>query len=953
MSQRYAGGLITATQNANYSPIFNGTANYLTLAGAAQYAIATSTTPFTIEAWVRPTAPGSVLFAEEYTGLGNTVAINCSLATAAATETVAGLFPAFGWYNGSAWTTAAASTTPIALNIWSHVAFVFTGSTSKVYINGVDVTKSSSPTPATTWGVTATNGSNWYIGKRWDNTATNLYFKGNINNFRFVNGTAVYTSNFAPPARLSNIANTALLTCQSATIIDNSSYAATITNNGSMIVTDANPFYSPPDPALGAATPGVWTLNQATSAAAKRSWPMYDPEVNLNTAMVHGNGTNGSSNNTFLDSSVNNVTVTRNGNATQGTFTPFSDPAGYWSAYFGGSGNYAVTNSAAFTSSTTTFTVEAWVFLTAAPTGTNPATIGDMSPTAASNNWSFGIPSTLRLTFYWNDGAAKSATGSTRLSLGVWYHIAVSVSGNAITMYVNGVQEILTGTTILTNRSGTTGTIALGQAQTASMIFIGYMSNVSILSGVAKYSSSFTVPSSPLPTNTTGQVFLFGSNNRFYDANTATTAKTVTATGTDVRTIAYSPFYPTYAYTPQVNGGGMAFDGTGDYLSIADTPALEPTTSEFCIEAFFYTATVAAGTAVIIGKRATSAGFGPILIARSTATIRVSLSSNNSSYDIANSVSLGTITTNQWYHVAVYRVGNAWYGSLNGTITTLNASFSSFLADTNDSWLVGSDTNGNGFNGFISNPRFVIGSSVYSGSSAPIPTAPFTPTSSANTQLLLSGTNASIFDNANNTIIETVNTTISTAQNKYGSGTIAFNGTNAYAKLITPFASGANYGPNLIQTRGDFTIEAWVNPTNISAIKTIFYINGGTGSYASVRLDHNASGLLNFLVSFNNASWSINLTTTAITLPSNTWTHLAVVRAGPSMTVYLNGVSILASTTITMANTLYVGLVSVLGAALSTNYTQFFNGYMSDFRVTNYARYLGTFTPPTSTLQNQ
>lgn len=89
---------------------------------------------------------------------------------------------------------------------------------------------------------------------------------------------------------------------------------------------------------LGAATPGVWTLNQAATATAQRTWPMFDPEFNVATGVVHGNGTNGATNNTFLDSSSNGFPVTRNGNTTQGTFTPFSKPAGYWSNYFDGVG---------------------------------------------------------------------------------------------------------------------------------------------------------------------------------------------------------------------------------------------------------------------------------------------------------------------------------------------------------------------------------------------------------------------------------------------------------------------------------------------------------------------------------------------------------------------------------------------------------------------------------------
>ena len=49
-----------------------------------------------------------------------------------------------------------------------------------------------------------------------------------------------------------------------------------------------------------------------------------DSYFNLVSLLLPGNGTNGAQNNTFLDSSTNNFTVTRNGNTTQGTFSPFS-----------------------------------------------------------------------------------------------------------------------------------------------------------------------------------------------------------------------------------------------------------------------------------------------------------------------------------------------------------------------------------------------------------------------------------------------------------------------------------------------------------------------------------------------------------------------------------------------------------------------------------------------------
>ena len=43
-----------------------------------------------------------------------------------------------------------------------------------------------------------------------------------------------------------------------------------------------------------------------------------------NVLLIHSDGTNNKNNHTFLDSSNNNLTITRNGNATQCSFSPFS-----------------------------------------------------------------------------------------------------------------------------------------------------------------------------------------------------------------------------------------------------------------------------------------------------------------------------------------------------------------------------------------------------------------------------------------------------------------------------------------------------------------------------------------------------------------------------------------------------------------------------------------------------
>ena len=59
-----------------------------------------------------------------------------------------------------------------------------------------------------------------------------------------------------------------------------------------------------------------------------------DADFPLVTGLYHFDGSNGAQNNTFLDSSDSGHTLTRNGNTTQGTFSPFSADEGKWGVLF-------------------------------------------------------------------------------------------------------------------------------------------------------------------------------------------------------------------------------------------------------------------------------------------------------------------------------------------------------------------------------------------------------------------------------------------------------------------------------------------------------------------------------------------------------------------------------------------------------------------------------------------
>ena len=94
------------------------------------------------------------------------------------------------------------------LNKWVHIAVSHTGSVCKIYVDGIEKASATTSTvPDNVSGIL-------YIGETGD---TNTYqWNGFISNLRFVNGTALYTSNFTPPiAPLTNVTNTKLLCCQS------------------------------------------------------------------------------------------------------------------------------------------------------------------------------------------------------------------------------------------------------------------------------------------------------------------------------------------------------------------------------------------------------------------------------------------------------------------------------------------------------------------------------------------------------------------------------------------------------------------------------------------------------------------------------------------------------------------------------------------------------------------
>ena len=149
--------------------------------------------------------------------------------------------------------------------------------------------------------------------------------------------------------------------------------------------------------------------------------------------LLHGDGTNGAQNNTFVDGSTNNFTITRTGNVAQGTFSPFSLADGQWSNYFDGSGDYLTLSGGMPSGQGTAFTMECWVYFTSL-SGYNAISRGNLS-----GYFDFGVTSAGAVALD-NTSVVRilnSADGVIKTN--AWYHIAITRSaGNIYKIWVNG-----------------------------------------------------------------------------------------------------------------------------------------------------------------------------------------------------------------------------------------------------------------------------------------------------------------------------------------------------------------------------------------------------------------------------------------------------------------------------------------------------------------------------------
>jgi hypothetical protein len=495
-------------------------------------------------------------------------------------------------------------------------------------------------------------------------------------------------------------------------------------------------------------------------------------------------------------------------------------------------------------------------------------------------------------------------------------------------MFINGK---LVNNFAFTSSKGTSA-LQLGANAGSSQFFGGYLSNIRIVKGgipSAYVTSSttngtqiFTPSTAPFSISdslTAGSVSLLTSqSNRFID--NSSNAFTVTKNG-DVSVQRFSPFSPTTAYSTSVIGGSGYFDGSGDYLTeLTATTALNLSSGDWSISFWVYKTATANGSIVNLYN---SAG--------NTSGLSIWIGSGGVKVDngVSGGVQAGTVVVNAWSYIEVIRSSGTTTIYVNGvsagtTTQTPNASQYGSFGSAADGTLP--------HQGYVTDLRIVKGTAL----SSSVPTAPLT--AITNTSLLLNYTNAGILDNAMMNDLETVgNAQISTSVKKYGTGSLAFDGTGDY---LIPNSSASNLVLGL--GSGDFTVEFWVYFNSGLGSDIVLYDGrplSTNGAYPTLYV--NSSSQLSYVVS------SADRITSASAFSTSTWYHIALARSGTSTKMFVNGTQV-GSTYTDSTNYLSASRRPTIAINGFNETAAALNGYIDDLRISKVARYTANFTAPTS-----
>ncbi|MEI7426123.1 MAG: LamG domain-containing protein [Candidatus Moraniibacteriota bacterium] len=728
--------------------------------------------------------------------------------------------------------------------------------------------------------------------------------------------------------------------------------------------------------------------------------------------LLHADGANDST--SFTDSSMsyaNRKTVTRYGDAKISTA---QSEFGGSSAYFDGTGDYlSVPDSDDWNFGSGDFTIDFW----AKP---NVYHLNDgiannfVYEQGTSNADQFAIlfsNGKFRVSGYSGSSYCEVLGSSDVLSGGIWKHYAVVKTGGMAYLYVNGVFDT-SGVCGIVPNFVTSAYVSTRWNQYAENHWNGYIDELRISKGIARWTSNFTPPTRAYdfkkdyaiydsPVVDAGQTAQWntiswtengvatGDGETPYDStnlvagwNFNETSGTSAVSGGTCGTSCNGTLtnFASTASQDQAAGtgwtannrrwgaGALSFDGSNDYVSVADSDNWDFGTGDFAIEFWLKT---------------NQGGEYPTLFSRTNDEWGVFLRSGNIHFYTPTkgnvAFSSGIVNDESWHYVVITRSGTTLTMYIDGILDYLNATWSDDISS-----VAGLNFGYEGLNtkfvGSLDEVRIYKGRALstneilsnYNAGNIELQTRSgattnpndgtwedWKPSSTgtetavdamdsnntsgdAYTKLLLHGegnNNATGFRDDSlfrKTVAANGDAKISTTQSKLGSSSMYFDGTGDY--LTVPSSGDFDFSTN------DFSIDMWVYSTNFNESKAI--LTKSTANTSGWVLFH-VEKKLRFLAG-NGSNWGTYVDS-ANTLTDNAWNHIGVAQISGVIYYYINGVQ--------SGN--YVPTYPFNGNATTLNIGNWqfggfnFPGYIDELRISKgIARWTSNFTPPTAPYDN-
>ena len=309
---------------------------------------------------------------------------------------------------------------------------------------------------------------------------------------------------------------------------------------------------------------------------------------------------------------------------------------------------------------------------------------------------------------------------------------------------------------------------------------------------------------------------------------------------------------------------------------------------------------------------------------------------------------------NTWHHFAVVRNSNTILFYIDGTLsysTALTGTIA-YPSGTTDLKIGFGYLSTTSFTaGYIADLQLINGTALYTGSTMTIPDTPFV-MNPANTVFRFKPYKSS-YEEAGPNSYTLTGTGTSSAFHPFkppGYYSVAFTSSGTYEEVIASTAG-------IIDQRGDFTLEFWINPSARPTLGDQYAYIFATSAYANANQLNSYNVALNYQGKIVVNCWSAatvtsdSFTSTAV-LTNGTWYHIALVRIGVgtnNVKLYIDGVldsqttqsAVCAALSTYNATIGYQGNLYIAGGAIPSQ----LNAYISNLRYTNgIGVYTGAFT---------